>query len=95
MLTKIPKTIQSSELRKNLARYLKASDKAPVFVSKERGNGSCVLIGSDIYNKLVGVYEEEMDEDEKKALIKGRRDFKNGNFLTIHEVRTKLGITSK
>lgn len=61
MLTKIPKTIQSSELRKNLARYLKASDKAPVFVSKERGSATSVLISSDIFNKFVEAYEDAID----------------------------------
>ncbi len=61
MLTKIPKTIQSSELRKNLARYLKDSDKSPVFVSKERGSGSSVLIGADIYNKMIEAYEDAID----------------------------------
>ena len=70
MLTKIPKTIQSSELRKNLARYLKASDKAPVFVSKERGSSTSVLISSDIFNKFVEAYEDAIDARDFMELKK-------------------------
>jgi len=61
MLTKIPKSIQASELRKNLARYLKVADKEPVVVSKERGGGSSVIIGSEIYNKMIEDYEDAID----------------------------------
>lgn len=95
MLTKIPKTIQSSEFRKNLSKYLKESNKEPVFVSTERGAGSSVLISAEAYNKLVDLYDTELDEEEREALAKGRKNFENGNFLTLHDVKSKLGITGR
>jgi hypothetical protein len=33
-------------------------------------------------------------DDEKTALLKGRENFKKGNFLTIKEVRDKLKMGS-
>jgi hypothetical protein len=82
MLTKIPNIIQSSELRKRLAYYLRESDKKPVIISTERGGGSRVLLDSKLYNKLVEVYEDKQDAQELETLV-------------AHDDGTRVSLKSK
>lgn len=70
MLTRIHKTIASSDLRRDLATHLKHADKEPVIISKNRGRGMNVLLSSVAYNELVDAYEELNDSRELISLVK-------------------------
>jgi hypothetical protein len=70
MLYKLPKTIQVSELRKNLAGHLRHAEKEPVIVSTDRGANTRVILSSGLYNKLIEVYEDYIDARELTALVK-------------------------
>jgi PHD/YefM family antitoxin component YafN of YafNO toxin-antitoxin module len=69
MLTKIHKTIASSDLRRDLALHLKNADKEPVIISKNRGRGANVLLSTAAYNTLVDAYEELTDSRELISLV--------------------------
>ena len=70
MLTKIPKSIPASELRKNLSQYLKDAKKNPVVISTDRGNDARVMIDAETYNKLIEAYEDLSDAEELDRLVK-------------------------
>lgn len=42
--------------------------------------------------RLVPIYESTLRE--KKGIQKAREDYKKGNFMTIHELKRKLGFKS-
>jgi PHD/YefM family antitoxin component YafN of YafNO toxin-antitoxin module len=88
MLTKIHETIRSSDLRKNLARYLKKAGGAPVVISTDRGGDSRVMISSAAYNKLVETYEDYLDSRELARLVKDG----SGKRVSLGEMRKKYGV---
>ena len=84
MITKIPDIVRISELRKNLARYIKESAKNPVVISTDRGGDSRVLLGSELYNKLVDAY----DRNEIEHLV--AKD--DGKRVSLSALRKKYGV---
>lgn len=69
MLTKIPQIIPVSELRKNLAGYLRQAKQGPVVISADRGGDSRVILTAETYNKLIETYEDRVDSEELARLV--------------------------
>lgn len=87
MIHKIPDIVRASELRKNLALYLKRSADQPVVISTDRGGDSRVLLGSELYNKLVEAYEDMQDRQElERRVVKD-----DGSRVSLSQLRKKYG----
>jgi len=69
MLNKVQNLIKSSELRKNLAEYLKRSATEPIVVTAGHSAGNRVLLDSELYNKLVETYEDYQDAELLEELV--------------------------
>lgn len=69
MLTKVPKIIQVSELRKNLAGYLRQAKQEPVIISADHGGDNRVILNAQTYNKLIEMYEDRIDSEELTRLV--------------------------
>ena len=88
MLTKIHTSIQTSELRKNLSKYLRAAKSSPLVISTERGGGTRVIISSVLYNKLIEAYEDSVDSAELERLV--QED--TGGRVTLKALKAKHGL---
>ena len=69
MLNQVQNFIKTSDLRQNLAKYLKLSATEPVIVSAGHSSGARVLIDSETYNELVEAYEDYRDAEMLKTLV--------------------------
>jgi PHD/YefM family antitoxin component YafN of YafNO toxin-antitoxin module len=69
MFTKIQNFISASDFRKNLSKYFKEAKESPLIISTGRGGEVSVVLGSELYNKLVEVYEDVMDSKELTQLV--------------------------
>lgn len=69
MLTKVHNSIQATDFRKNLAKYLKASKKNPLVISVDRGGETRVIMNSALYNLLIEAYRDDVDAIELERLI--------------------------
>lgn len=74
MLSKIPQFVSTSELRTNLAKYLRHAKKEPVLISAERGKSTGVIMSATLYNTLLEAYEDSMDVRELTTLVTKGRD---------------------
>ena len=81
-LHKVPTTIQSTELRNNLAHYLRASKREPVVVSTDRGADARVLVDATLYNKLVEQYQDAVDTRELERLVESD----SGAYTSLEEL---------
>lgn len=88
MATKIHNLVRVSDLRKDLARYLRDAKKKPVVVSTDRGGDTRVLMSAELYNKLVEAYEDAMDSAELERLV--AED--DGVRIPLHELRKEYGL---
>jgi prevent-host-death family protein len=88
MFTKVQHSIQSSEFRKNLSKYLKEAQKQPLVVSANRGSDTSVVLSSEHYNILVETYEDMIDTKELTKLV--RQD--DGTRVSFAEVKKKHGV---
>lgn len=82
-LTKIPKTVPATELRKNLAQYLERAKKEPVVVSTDRGADARVILDATFYNRLIERLEDELDTRELERLL--AED--SGDFVPLDELK--------
>ncbi len=82
MISKIQNHIKTSELRKNLAKYLSDSSKSPVVVSGGHSDGERVLMDSSLYNTLVEIYEDYHDSVTLSELAS-----KNDERISWEEVK--------
>jgi len=69
MLHQVHNFIKSSELRQNLAKYLKLSADEPVVVAAGHSAGSRVIVDSELYNRLVETYEDYQDAELLEQLV--------------------------
>lgn len=74
MLTKVHNLIRSSELRKNLSKYLKDAETDPVVITSNRGGGTRVILNAPLYNKLLESYMDYQDTEELKNLVANDED---------------------
>jgi prevent-host-death family protein len=88
MLTKIPKIIQVSEFRKNLAGYLRQAKQGPVVISAERGGDNRVILSAETYNKLIGTYEDRVDSQELTRLVNEDK----GKSISWKDLRIKTSV---
>jgi PHD/YefM family antitoxin component YafN of YafNO toxin-antitoxin module len=88
MITKVPKTVRTSDLRKDLAKYMREAAIEPIVISTDRGGDSRVLLGSDLYNTLVEAYEDLAD----RATLEERIAKDDGSRTGIASLRTKYGV---
>lgn len=88
MLTKIHKTIQTSELRKNLSLHLKKTKDEPVMISINRGEQTCVIIDSDLYNALIEAYEDSVVSQALKCLV--NEDKKE--YISLNALKKKYDV---
>lgn len=87
MLNQVQHFIKTSELRQNLAKYLKMSATEPVIVSAGHSSGVRVLVDSKTYNALVEAYEDHQDADTLKALVA-----ENSETVSWSDVKKANGV---
>ena len=86
MLSKIPKFVTTSELRKNLAKYLKHARKEPVLISIDRGERRGVILSDTTYNMLLEAFENMTDSRELTRLVDA------GQKKPVQWNRVKYGV---
>ena len=70
-----------------MARYLRESATQPVVISTDRGGDNRVLLGSDLYNKLVEAYEDMQDRQE----LENRVAKDDGSRVSLASLQKKYG----
>ena len=70
IFTKVPKTLGVSGFRAALASNLAKAKKTPLIIADRKGGESYVVLSSNDYNKLIGLWEDEQDGHELARLIK-------------------------
>lgn len=88
MATKVHNLVRVSDLRKDLARYLRDAKKKPVVVSTDRGGDTRVLMSAELYNKLVEAYEDAMDSAELERLV--AED--DGKYVDWDDLKKEYGL---
>lgn len=64
---------------------------------KITGGEELIVLPREDYERLLSqriIPEYEATTREKKELHRARADYKKGNFMTIHELKRKLGFKS-
>ena len=88
MLTKIHNFIQATELRKNLSHYLKKAKDEPIMISTNRGEQVRVVMDGDLYNTIVEAYEDTVDSNLLKKLVKED----HGEYSSLDNLKKKYGV---
>lgn len=70
-----------------MSHYLRESARQPVVISTDRGGDSRVLLGSELYNKLVEAYEDMQDRQE----LEERVAEDDGSRVGLSALRKKYG----
>ena len=88
MFTKVHKPIPSSRFRANLAESLRDAKKKPLVITTERGLDSFVVLGIDLYNKMIERLEDEIDS---RMLVEAILEHKKSGekMIPLEEVMKK------
>ena len=69
-----------------------------IVISKQLTKGEeLIVVPRKEYEGLLElrkIYEFQPSASQKRALIQARKNRKKGNFLTLNELKTKLGFTN-